>query len=110
MKERKVGSEGDVTSVKRQRECVGARRGEKGEKTGERYFGVASCPPENGNHGRSRGALTGQRLLYFPDFPISRETIVAGYERAGSSRGHAGGTMRNRPSGKISRETRDADE
>lgn len=36
-------------------------------------------PPENGNHGRSHGALTGQRLLYFPDFPISRETVV-GYE------------------------------
>lgn len=37
-------------------------------------------PPENGNHERSHGALTGQRLLYFPDFPISRETVVAGYE------------------------------
>lgn len=37
---------------------------EKRGKVGERYSSELPGPLENGNHGRSHGALTGQRLLY----------------------------------------------
>lgn len=60
------------SETRRKKEMLGVRKtggvtwmvAEKRGKFGERYSSELLGPPENGNHGRSHGALTEQRLLY----------------------------------------------